>query len=261
MEASVTSVTAPTSDSSRAPVVGLAAQLALLALLGSVLGLTATGLLAGAAYGLVLCGLLGSGLGRAGMVTLGPANTVTLARAILVGGVTAMVVTSFSHPVSMPVLVAIAGVALALDGVDGQVARRTGNTTALGARFDMEIDAFLILVLSVYAGDRFGWWWVAIGAFRYAFVAAAWALPWLNAALPPRFSRKVVAALQGIVLALVTADLLPTPLTQVALTVALTSLTWSFGSDIVWLFRASRIRAAARTRWAAAPQRRPALAH
>ena len=52
-----------------------------------------------------------------------------------------------------------------LDAVDGQVARRTGTVSALGARFDMEVDAFLILVLSVYvapdrrlvgAGDRAG---------------------------------------------------------------------------------------------------------
>ena len=42
--------------------------------------------------------------------------------------------------------------ALALDGVDGQVARRTGTASELGARFDMEVDAFLILVLSVAAG-------------------------------------------------------------------------------------------------------------
>ncbi|WP_250004076.1 CDP-alcohol phosphatidyltransferase family protein [Actinoplanes sp. M2I2] len=256
----MTSATAPTSESSRAPFTGMAAQLALLALLGSTLGLTATGLIAGAAYGLGLCGLLGAGLARAGMAQMGPANAVTLARAILVGGVTAMVVTSFAQPVSTPALVTIAGVALALDGVDGQVARRTGTTTALGARFDMEVDSFLILVLSVYAGDRFGWWWVAIGAFRYAFVAAAWALPWLNAALPPRFSRKVVAALQGVVLALAVAGLLPTALTMVALGVALASLTWSFGLDVHWLFRASRIRAAARERWAAT-HRRPALAH
>jgi phosphatidylglycerophosphate synthase len=142
-------------------------------------------------------------------------------------------------------------VALALDGVDGQVARRTGCTTALGARFDMEIDAFLILVLSVYAGDRFGWWTVALGAYRYVFVAASWALPWMTAALPPRFSRKVVAALQGVVLALVTANLLPGP-------VALAALTWSFGRDLGWLYAASRVRAAARERWAAVPPQ-PAL--
>src|SRR3954470_15145215 len=233
---------------------GLVAQVLLLAALALTLGLTPVGLAAGAAYGLVLCGLLGAGLQRAGMSALGPANTVTLARAILVGGVAALVVTSFAQPVSTPALVTIAGVALALDGVDGQVARRTGSTSALGARFDMEIDAFLILVLSVYAGDRFGWWTVALGAYRYLFVAASWALPWLTAALPHRFSRKVVAALQGVVLALVTANLLPAVVAEIALLVALVSLTWSFGRDALWLHKASRVRAAARVRWSAPPQ-------
>jgi phosphatidylglycerophosphate synthase len=237
---------------------GLAAQLALLATLAVTLGLTPAGLVTGLGYGLALCGLLAIGLQRAGLQRMGAANVVTFSRAILVGGVTALVVTSFSQPVSVPALVTVAGVALALDGVDGQVARRTGCTTALGARFDMEIDAFLILVLSVYAGDRFGWWTVAIGAFRYVFVAASWGLPWLNAALPPRFSRKVVAALQGVVLALVTAHLLPEVVALGALVVALGSLTWSFGRDVAWLYRASRVREAARRRWRTAPAQ-PAL--
>ncbi|MET0426638.1 MAG: CDP-alcohol phosphatidyltransferase family protein [Actinoplanes sp.] len=248
-----------TMRSSRGPMLGLAAQLVLLAALATTLGLTVTGLLAGVGYGLALGGLLAIGLEKAGMPRMGPANAVTLSRAILVGGVTALVITSFAHPVSTPALVAIAGVALALDGVDGQVARRTGNTTALGARFDMEIDAFLILVLSVYAGDRFGWWTVALGAYRYLFVAASWAFPWLNAALPPLFSRKVVAALQGVVLALVTANLLPHAASLAALGVALATLTWSFGRDALWLYRASRVREAARARWSETP-RQPALA-
>ena len=244
---------------SRGPLAGLTAQFVLLAALATTLGLTPAGLVAGALYGLALCGLLVAGLHRAGMPALGPANVVTLSRAILVGGVTALVVTSFTHPVSTPALVAVAGVALALDGVDGQVARRTGSTSRLGARFDMEIDAFLILVLSVYAGDRFGWWTVALGAYRYLFVAASWALPWLTAALPPRFSRKVVAALQGIVLALVTANLLPPLAAQAALLVALVALTWSFGRDAIWLYKASQVRAAARVRWSATAPPQPAL--
>lgn len=247
-----------TSKPSRGPATGLALQVVLLAALAVTLGLTVEGLIAGALYGLALCAFLSAGMQRAGMRALGPANTVTLARAILVGGVTALVVTSFTHPVSTPALVTVAGVALALDGVDGQVARRTGSTSALGARFDMEIDAFLILVLSVYAGDRFGWWTVALGAYRYVFVAASWAMPWLTAALPPKFSRKVVAALQGVVLAVATAHLLPYTVTMAALAVALTTLTWSFGRDVAWLLRAARVREAARVRWAA--PRRAALA-
>ena len=250
---------APSRGPMSGPITGLALQFLLLAVLAVTLPLTPVGLLAGGLYGLTLCGLLAAGLRRAGLRRMGPANVVTLSRAVLVGGVVAMVATSFAIPVSALALVAVAGVALALDGVDGQVARRTGNTTALGARFDMEVDSVLILVLSVYAGDRFGWWTVAIGAFRYVFVAAGWALPWLNAALPPRFSRKVVAALQGIVLALVTANLLPVPAAIAALTLALATLTWSFAFDIGWLYRVSRLRAAARRRWAAAPSQ-PAIA-
>ena len=53
----------------------------------------------------------------------------------------------------MATLVVLAAVALVLDGVDGQVARRTGTVSALGARFDMEVDAFLMLVLSVYVAS------------------------------------------------------------------------------------------------------------
>ena len=44
----------------------------------------------------------------------------------------------------------LAAVALALDPADGWLARRTGTASALGARFDGEVDAFLILALSVY---------------------------------------------------------------------------------------------------------------
>jgi phosphatidylglycerophosphate synthase len=171
------------------------------------------------------------------MRKLGPANVVTLSRALLVGGVTALVANSVNHPAPTGVVVALVAVALSLDGVDGQVARRTGSTSALGARFDMEIDAFLILVLSVFVAGSLGWWTVAIGAFRYVFVATSWACPWLTAALPPKFSRKVVAAVQGVVLVVTTAGLLPHAVTFVAVAAALASLTWSFGRDIGWLWR------------------------
>ena len=55
-------------------------------------------------------------------------------------------------------LVSLASVALALDLVDGQVARRTGTTSALGAQMDGEVDSFLILVLSVYVARSSGAW-------------------------------------------------------------------------------------------------------
>ena len=125
-------------------------------------------------------------------------------------------------------------VALALDWVDGWVARRNG-TTSLGARFDGEVDAFLILVLSVYVARSAGAWVLAIGAARYAFLAAGWLLPWLREPLPPRYWRKVVAVTQGVVLTIAAADVLPLALTQAALLVALGLLAESFGRDVWWL--------------------------
>jgi phosphatidylglycerophosphate synthase len=223
--------------SSRGPLAGLAALIGLLAVLSATVGIGVAGWLAGVAYGVVLTGTLARGLRRAQMPRLGPANAVTLIRALLVGGVTALVAYSVQRPAPVGVLVALVAVALALDGVDGRVARRTGSTSALGARFDMEIDAFLILVLSVFVAAPLGWWTVAIGAFRYAFVAASWALPWLTAPLAPKFSRKVVAAVQGIVLVVATTGVLPQPLTLAVVALALGSLTWSFGRDIGWLWR------------------------
>lgn len=127
--------------------------------------------------------------------------------------------------------------ALALDGVDGQVARRTGTASASGARFDMETDAFLIAVLSVYAAPAYGWWVLLIGAARYLLWLAERLLPWLRRPVPPRHWRKTVAAVQGIVLAVAVSGLLPHALTQALLLAALALLAESFGRDVWWLWR------------------------
>jgi phosphatidylglycerophosphate synthase len=92
---------------------------------------------------------------------------------------------------------------------DRRVARRTGTATALGARLDGEVDAFLILALSVYVAPAAGAWVLAIGAARYLFLAGEWLLPWMRAPLPPRRWRRIVAAAQGIVLTIAAAEVLP----------------------------------------------------
>jgi phosphatidylglycerophosphate synthase len=221
----------------RGPVAGLILQIALLAALATRVELGVAGWLAGAAYGVTVCALLDHGLRRAGRDRLGPADWVTLSRAVLTGGVTALAVAAFVHPVPVAPMVALAAVALVLDGVDGQVARRTHTCSALGARFDMEVDAFLILVLSAYDVPRFGVWVLAIGAMRYAFVAASWPLPWMRQGLPPRYWRKVVAATQGVVLALAASDLLPRPLATAPIVVGLALLVESFGRDVAFLIQ------------------------
>ena len=77
---------------------------------------------------------------------------------------------------------------------------------------------------------------------RYAFVAAARVLPWLNAPLPPSTARKTVAALQGVLLLLGASGYLPLAATQAVIALALGTLVWSFGRDVRWLYRTSRPR-------------------
>ncbi|TNC23571.1 CDP-alcohol phosphatidyltransferase family protein [Amycolatopsis alkalitolerans] len=216
---------------------GMAAQLLLLAGLGGFIGLGPAGWLTGTAFALVLGVLLASAMHRSRSCALGPADLVTFARAVLVGGVAALVIDRFGTAQPGPVFVALASVALALDAVDGRVARRTGTVSARGARFDMEVDAFLILMLSVQVALAHGWWVFAIGAMRYVFAAAAWALPWLRAALPASVARKTVAALQGIVLVVAGSGLLPDAAAVAVTAGALAALAWSFGRDIGWLWR------------------------
>lgn len=211
-------------------VAATAGQVTLLALLTAFVGLGPVGALAGVVYGAGLWALLGAAVRRAGVRTLGPADLVTLGRAVLVGGVTALVVHG-APPV--PLLVALASVALALDAVDGRVARRTGTVSELGARFDMEVDAFLVLVLSVHVAGRFGPWVLAVGLMRYVFVAASWAAPWLRGPLPTRMSAKVVAAVQGVVLLAAAAGVAPPWVVGAALAL----LGWSFGQSVVWLWQ------------------------
>jgi len=95
----------------------------------------------------------------------------------------------------------------------------------------MEVDAFLIAMLSIQVAPVVGWWVLLIGAMRYLYVAAGWALPWLRLALSPRRSAKVIAAVQGVTLAVAASRALPDGLVRVALAVALILLIESFGQD------------------------------
>ena len=59
-------------------------------------------------------------------------------------------------------------------------------------------------------------------------------LPWLRRPAPPRYWAKVVAAVQGVVLAVVAADLLPAPSSRVAVAGALWRCWWSRSAGTCW---------------------------
>ena len=202
--------------------------------------LTVVGWLAGVIYVFVSSLLVSLGLARHRMTRLGPGNAATATRSVLVGLITSLVVTSFERPIPVPLLIGLTVAALLLDGVDGWLARRFESESALGARFDMEVDAFLMLVLSVFDARALGWWIVAIGLMRYVFVAAGWVLPWLRAQLPPRYWRKVVTAVAGIALTLAATEFLSPLFGTIVLGVVLLLLIESFGRDVIWLFRRRR---------------------
>lgn len=171
---------------------------------------------------------------------LGPANRITLGRVVLALPLVAVAV--WPQPVGPEArwwIVGLGTVALALDGVDGWLARRTGCDSPFGARFDMESDAALLMLLSVLAwrSGQVGAWVMAIGAMRYAFVAAGWRWRWLQGELPPSLARKVGCVIQGIALLAALAPFTPRGLAAAVCAGALAALTASFGRDALGLYR------------------------
>jgi phosphatidylglycerophosphate synthase len=173
---------------------------------------------------------------------LGPADLITLTRAALTCVVSGLAVAQLGTPPRPDLLTGVAATSLALDFVDGLVARRTGSASSFGARFDGEADAFLIGVLAGYAAAWWGLWVLAIGAARYLFVVAGWFWPWLTEQLPPRYWRKVAAAVAGIALVIAASGVLGGAGTSVVLLVATALIAESFGRDVLWLRRRAAIR-------------------
>lgn len=167
----------------------------------------------------------------------GPADRITLLRlsmtAVCAGWVLLSVVGM--APVRAWWLLGVAALAAALDAVDGPVARRTGTASARGARFDVEADAALLLVLSLQASLVVGPWALVVGALRYLFVAAGWRWPALRAPLTPHRSRRRVAAVQPVALLLALTPLTPVPVAATVMAAAAGALCWSFGRDTVEL--------------------------
>jgi phosphatidylglycerophosphate synthase len=187
-------------------------------------------------------------LGRVGahhpFPRFGAANSVTLLRVALVAGLAGLI---GEVPTTSIAWLAAATVALvgALDGVDGWLARRRGEQSAFGARFDMETDAALILILSVlvWQHDKAGAWVIACGLMRYAFVAAGWAMPWMAGPLRSTLRGKSVAIGQFVGLGTALLPVVTAPVSNLVAAITLATLVWSFALDIAWLWRQGTERA------------------
>lgn len=168
----------------------------------------------------------------------GPADWVTGFRALLTALLAAMLIPNLF--VNAGNAVVIASVAAALDGVDGWLARRTRTASAFGARFDMEIDALLILALSIlgWKYGKAGAWILLAGLLRYIFVAAGWVLPWLRRPLPPSWRRQAICVVQIVGLGLIVSPLAAPPSSAWWAMLLVAALLYSFLIDIIWLWGA-----------------------
>lgn len=172
---------------------------------------------------------------------LGAANRVTHARAVLALPVMALLpFPSFLGAGAYWWIVLLGTGSMILDGADGRVARRTGTASRFGARFDMELDAALLLALSLLAwlGGKVGPWVLLIGGLRYLFVAAGWLLPALRRELPESRRRKTVCVVQGVALLVCLGPVIPSDLASAAAAAALALLLYSFALDVRWLVSA-----------------------
>ncbi len=166
---------------------------------------------------------------------IGVANRVTLARSTLVMPVAALTPYSTVLGERAYWCIVLAGaVALALDGVDGWLARRTGTCTDFGGRYDMELDAFFMLALSVlvWRSNKVGAWVLLIGVLRYLFVAAGRVWPALRRELQPSLRRKAICVVQGLALLACLAPGVAPALASAGATGALVLLTYSFAVDV-----------------------------
>jgi phosphatidylglycerophosphate synthase len=198
----------------------------------------------GAAFALVLQGLSA----EVRLVRFGPANGVTLLRLALVALLAAVLGEPLADPAREAwIVVVLATVAALLDAADGPLARATGTASDFGARFDMETDALLTLVLSLLLlhFDKVGGWVLAAGLMRYLFVLATHAWPWLRRPLAPSLRRKTVCVVQITSLIVCLGPIVTRAWATAIAAASLALLAWSFGADIVLLARSRQHRAEA----------------
>lgn len=168
--------------------------------------------------------------------SIGLCNRVTVARLMMAS----VLITAWLAQIGGWPVFALAALAFGLDGLDGWLARREGCVSDFGARFDMEVDSVLALVLAllaVSAGTVSGLI-LLLGLPRYVFWIAQFPCPWLAGDLPERFSRKVVCVLQILALLIAVLPLAEAALANAMIIGAAVALVWSFGIDVRWLWRA-----------------------
>lgn len=159
----------------------------------------------------------------------GVANAVTALRGLLV-----VALPFLALDLSGPALAGCAVSVLALDVLDGYLARRLGVASDFGSSFDVETDALFVMVLSLLLCERgaAGPWVILAGAWRYLYVLA----PLIVKTEEPQQRRSVLGRLAFVLMvaSFVLGFLLPPELSQPVVALGVVAVSASFAYSF-WL--------------------------
>jgi phosphatidylglycerophosphate synthase len=169
---------------------------------------------------------------------VGAANQVTLVRGALVA-LLAGLLGEHGTARAAAAAVVVASAAMALDGLDGWLARRSGMASRFGARFDMETDAVFVAVLAllVWHFGKAGSWVLLSGLMRYLFAAVVAGVPRLQRPVPSTPRAKTIAVVQMIALIAALDPLCSRPASDLLAAAGLAALVASFSLDLAWLLQ------------------------
>jgi phosphatidylglycerophosphate synthase len=140
--------------------------------------------------------------------------------------------------VPTPALGATVLAVFALDGLDGWVAKRRGENSEFGAHFDMETDAYFVLLVGIELFTRgvHGAWILGAGLLRYVYVLALALVPARRGDKPRfAFGRH---AFTGLMLGLSLGMMVGEPLGTVATLLGCGLVTASFAHSFYWSYSA-----------------------
>lgn len=123
-----------------------------------------------------------------------------------------------------------------LDGLDGWLAGRRGESSPFGAHLDMETDSYLVLLvgLELFTRGRYGAWVLGPGALHFGYVLCLWLFPARNGEIPRfDFGRH---AFTGLMLGLVLGMVLGEPFGTVATALGGGLVTVSFAHSFYWSY-------------------------
>lgn len=119
------------------------------------------------------------------------ANQITALRFLL-----ATVVALLTNFIAPQLSFFLFGTAIAMDGLDGYLARKFNQASALGGLFDMTTDACLVLILSFLLVKYYEvpYWILGIGYLHYGYTLILYILNWQHLVIPKNPIGKYVAA-------------------------------------------------------------------